>query len=174
MSEIDKSTLYVIVINGMISLNGKCVPYVAHILCFKLHPLVEQNLFSAVSLLPLHKSLNCLSACPSLSPSSRAQEVFRQAMRSPVVRLEVVPSSNRERYEKSLIGQLFGTSAGPDSSPRIAKTKEPPPPVKAKPVFKPSENPAMRLAEEAAPMEATVGVSCILQPSNNLVVLKLF
>uniref|UniRef100_A0A8C9XY96 PDZ domain-containing protein n=1 Tax=Sander lucioperca TaxID=283035 RepID=A0A8C9XY96_SANLU len=67
---------------------------------------------------------------------SQAQEVFRQAMRSPVVRLDVVPSCHRERYEKSLIGQLFGNSAGPDSSPRIAKTKEPPPPVKAKPVFK--------------------------------------
>ncbi|XP_070770529.1 partitioning defective 3 homolog B [Enoplosus armatus] len=85
---------------------------------------------------------------------SKAQEVFRQAMRTPVVRLEVVPSSNRECYEKSLIGQLFGNSAGPDSSPRTAKTKEPPPPVKAKPVFKPSENLATRLAEEAATMEA--------------------
>ncbi|XP_078117662.1 partitioning defective 3 homolog B-like isoform X8 [Sander vitreus] len=87
---------------------------------------------------------------------SQAQEVFRQAMRSPIVRLDVVPSCNRERYEKSLIGQLFGNSAGPDSSPRITKTKEPPPPVKAKPVFKPSENPTMRLAEEAATVEATV------------------
>jgi len=81
---------------------------------------------------------------------SQAQEVFRQAMRSPVVRLEVVPSSNRERYEKSLIGHLVNNSCGPDSSPRVTKTKEPPPPVKAKPVFKPSENPAMRLAEDAA------------------------
>ena len=95
----------------------------------------------------------------SLSPP-RAQEVFRQAMRSQVVRLEVVPSSNRERYEKSLIGQLFGNSTGPDHSPRIAKTKEPPPPIKAKPVFKPPESPAMRLAEEAAPLDSAVGVSC--------------
>ncbi|XP_030284431.1 partitioning defective 3 homolog B isoform X1 [Sparus aurata] len=85
---------------------------------------------------------------------SQAQEVFRQAMRSPLVRLEVVPSSNRERYEKSLIGQLFGNVAGPDSSPRVAKSKEPPPPVKAKPVFKPSENPATRLAEDAVSVEA--------------------
>ncbi|XP_042281771.1 partitioning defective 3 homolog B isoform X2 [Thunnus maccoyii] len=85
---------------------------------------------------------------------SQAQEVFRQAMRSSVVRLEVVPSSNRERYEKSLIGHLVNSSAGPDGSPRITKTKEPPPPVKAKPVFKPSENPAMRLAEDAANLEA--------------------
>ncbi|XP_034740639.1 partitioning defective 3 homolog B-like isoform X3 [Etheostoma cragini] len=85
---------------------------------------------------------------------SQAQEVFRQAMRSPVVRLGVVPSANRERYEKSLIGQLFGYNAVPNSSPRIAKTKEPPPPVKAKPVFKASENPTNRLAEEAATVEA--------------------
>ncbi|XP_028248920.1 partitioning defective 3 homolog B-like isoform X4 [Parambassis ranga] len=87
---------------------------------------------------------------------SQAQDVFRQAMRSPVVRLEVVPSSNRERYEKSLIGQLFGNSTGPNSSPRITKTKEPPPPVKAKPVFKPSENQTTRLAEEAATLEAVI------------------
>ncbi|XP_019945636.2 partitioning defective 3 homolog B isoform X1 [Paralichthys olivaceus] len=87
---------------------------------------------------------------------SQAQEVFRQAMRSPVVRLEVVPSSNKERYEKSLIGQLFGNSTGPDHSPRIAKTKEPPPPIKAKPVFKLPENPAMRLAEEAATLDTAV------------------
>lgn len=133
----------------------------------KTPPLVEQNFFSAVSSLPLCQSLTSLSAClslclffsSSLSHPPRAQEVFRQAMRSPVVRLEVVPSSNRERYEKSLIGQLFGTSAGPNSSPQITKTKEPPPPVKAKPVFKPSENPTMRLGEEAAPMEAAISVS---------------
>ncbi|XP_026231725.1 partitioning defective 3 homolog B-like isoform X3 [Anabas testudineus] len=85
---------------------------------------------------------------------SQAQEVFRQAMRSPVVCLEVVPSSNRERYEKSLIGQLLNNSAGPDNSPRSTKCKEPPPPVKAKPVFKPFENPTTRLAEEAATLEA--------------------
>ncbi|CAB1449271.1 unnamed protein product, partial [Pleuronectes platessa] len=88
---------------------------------------------------------------------SQAQEVFRQAMRSQVVRLEVVPSSNRERFEKSLIGQLFGSSAGPDHSPRIPKTKAPPPPIKAKPVFKPPESPAMRLAEEAATLDPAVG-----------------
>ncbi|XP_041857189.1 partitioning defective 3 homolog B isoform X2 [Melanotaenia boesemani] len=84
---------------------------------------------------------------------SQAQDIFRQAMRSPLVCLEVVPSSNRERYEKSLIGQLFGNSTAPNSSPHITKTKEPPPPIKAKPVFKPSESPATRLAEEAAPPE---------------------
>uniref|UniRef100_A0A3P8SN74 Par-3 family cell polarity regulator beta b n=1 Tax=Amphiprion percula TaxID=161767 RepID=A0A3P8SN74_AMPPE len=84
---------------------------------------------------------------------SQAQDVFRQAMRSPVVRLEVVPSSSRERYEKSLIGQLFGNNTGPNNSPRVTRTKEPPPPIKAKPVFKPSENPAIRLAEEASSLD---------------------
>ncbi|XP_029936619.1 partitioning defective 3 homolog B-like isoform X2 [Myripristis murdjan] len=90
---------------------------------------------------------------------SQAQELFRQAMRSPVIRLEVVPSPNRERYEKSLIGQLFSNSPGPDGSPRIAKTKEPPPPVKVKPSFKPSENSAMRMAEDATNLEAAVSAS---------------
>ncbi|KAF3842917.1 hypothetical protein F7725_001766 [Dissostichus mawsoni] len=76
---------------------------------------------------------------------SQAQEVFRQAMRSQVVRLEVVPSSNRERYEKSFIGQLIGNNAGPDSSPRVAKSKPPPPPIKAKPTPKGrSESPSLK------------------------------
>lgn len=90
---------------------------------------------------------------------SQAQDVFRQAMHSPVVRLEVVPSSNRERYEKTLISQLFGGGTGPTSSPRAAKTKEPPPPIKAKPVFKPAESPTARLAEEAATLEATASTT---------------
>lgn len=98
----------------------------------------------------------------------RSQDVFRQAMRSPVVRLEVVPSSNRERYEKSLIGQLFGNNTGPTGSPRTGKTKEPPPPVKAKPVFKPSENPAARLAEETAGLEPGFSVSsCAAHPQTH-------
>lgn len=88
-------------------------------------------------------------------------------MHSQIVRLEVVPSSTRERYERSLIGQLFGSGAGPDSSPRSTKTKERPPPVKAKPVFKPSENPTARLAEEAASPEnaATVSYWLLISPT---------
>ncbi|XP_062311524.1 partitioning defective 3 homolog B-like [Osmerus eperlanus] len=78
---------------------------------------------------------------------SQAQEVFRQAMRSTTMRLEVVPVPNRERYERSLIGQLFQ----PDS-PRAPKTKEPPP-IKAKPNFKPSESPALRLADDSSSLE---------------------
>lgn len=80
-------------------------------------------------------------------------------MHSPVVRLDVVPSSNRERYEKSLIGQLFGNGTVVDNGPSIPRSKEPPP-VKAKPVFKPHENPGARSAEDAAALEPSLSVCC--------------
>ncbi|XP_015242736.1 PREDICTED: partitioning defective 3 homolog B-like [Cyprinodon variegatus] len=86
---------------------------------------------------------------------SQSQDIFREAMRSPLVRLEVVSSSNRERYEKSLIGQLLVNSSAPNSSPhQVIKTKQPPPPVKAKPVFKPPENLTARVGEEPPVLEA--------------------
>lgn len=92
----------------------------------------------------------------------RSQDIFREAMRSPLVRLEVVSSSNRERYEKSLIGQLLVNSSAPNSSPhQVIKTKQPPPPVKAKPVFKPPENLTARVGEEPPVLEA-VNVSLFL------------
>lgn len=47
--------------------------------------------------------------------------MFRRAMTTSSVRLEVLPQANKPRYEKSLIGQLF-TSDGKDSS---AKAKSP-------------------------------------------------
>lgn len=84
-----------------------------------------------------------------------------------MVCLEVVPPSTRERYEKSLIGQLFGNGAGPDSSPHATKTKDPPPPVKAKPNFKPSESPAVRMAEEVAAMETALSVSHLAASINH-------
>uniref|UniRef100_A0A8D2ZZG1 PDZ domain-containing protein n=1 Tax=Scophthalmus maximus TaxID=52904 RepID=A0A8D2ZZG1_SCOMX len=52
---------------------------------------------------------------------AHSQEVFRQAMSSSSVRLEVVPVAGKLRYEKSLIGQLF-TGDGKDS---VAKAKSP-------------------------------------------------
>ncbi|XP_037618308.1 LOW QUALITY PROTEIN: par-3 family cell polarity regulator beta a [Sebastes umbrosus] len=52
---------------------------------------------------------------------SQSQEVFRQAMSSPTVHLEVLPSANKPRYEKSLIGQLF-TGDGKDAT---VKAKSP-------------------------------------------------
>lgn len=86
---------------------------------------------------------------------SQAQEVFRQAMRSSTVRLLVLPVPNRERYERSLIGQLFNQ---PEPSPRV------PPPIKAKPNFKPSHPAALPLAEDG--QEGTViGSSVGLSPS---------
>ncbi|KAM4561503.1 partitioning defective 3 homolog B-like isoform 1-T1 [Fundulus diaphanus] len=85
---------------------------------------------------------------------SQSQDIFRQAMRSPLVCLEVVSSSNRERYEKSLIGQLMVNNMAPNGSPRVIKAKDPPPPVKAKPVFKPPENSTARLAEDPLVLEA--------------------
>ncbi|XP_040888627.1 par-3 family cell polarity regulator beta a isoform X2 [Toxotes jaculatrix] len=52
---------------------------------------------------------------------AQSQEVFRQAMTSPSVRLDILPVANKQRYEKSLIGHLF-TGDGKDSS---AKAKSP-------------------------------------------------
>lgn len=51
----------------------------------------------------------------------RSQEVFRQAMANSSVRLEVLSTANKTRYEKSLIGQLF-TGDGKDAS---AKARSP-------------------------------------------------
>ncbi|XP_037705713.1 partitioning defective 3 homolog B isoform X2 [Choloepus didactylus] len=54
---------------------------------------------------------------------AQAQDVFRQAMKSPNVLLHVLPPQNREQYEKSVIGSLniFGNN---DS---VLRTKLPPP-----------------------------------------------
>ncbi|XP_028985382.1 par-3 family cell polarity regulator beta a isoform X2 [Betta splendens] len=38
---------------------------------------------------------------------AQSQEVFRKAMGAPVVRAEILPLANKQRYEKRLIGQLF-------------------------------------------------------------------
>lgn len=51
----------------------------------------------------------------------RSQDVFRQAMATPSLHLEVLSVANRTRYEKGLIGQLF-TGDGKDLS---AKSKSP-------------------------------------------------
>ncbi|KAJ8372559.1 hypothetical protein AAFF_G00281360 [Aldrovandia affinis] len=66
---------------------------------------------------------------------AQSQEVFRQAMRSPKVRLEVVPVLNREHYEKSLIGQLY-TLEQPEGVPKVAM----PHPLKAEPIAHPRED----------------------------------
>lgn len=62
---------------------------------------------------------------PDMFPNSpsRAQDVFRQAMKAPCVLLHVLPPQNREQYEKSVIGPLniFGNNDG------VSRTKPPPP-----------------------------------------------
>ncbi|XP_028846841.1 partitioning defective 3 homolog B isoform X3 [Denticeps clupeoides] len=68
---------------------------------------------------------------------AQSQEVFRQAMRSPTMCLEVVPVASRERYEKSLIGHLFS----PDVPEGIPKCKEPLP-LKVKPMSRSVGEPA--------------------------------
>uniref|UniRef100_A0A9L0J3V5 Partitioning defective 3 homolog B n=1 Tax=Equus asinus TaxID=9793 RepID=A0A9L0J3V5_EQUAS len=54
---------------------------------------------------------------------AQAQDVFRQAMKSPSVLLHVLPPPHREQYEKSVIGPLniFGNNDG------VLRTKMPPP-----------------------------------------------
>ncbi|XP_029305178.1 par-3 family cell polarity regulator beta a isoform X1 [Cottoperca gobio] len=58
---------------------------------------------------------------------AQSQDVFRHAMSSSSVRLEVLPLANKPRYEKSLIGQLF-TGDGKDppikgKSPMVVRAK---------------------------------------------------
>ncbi|KAF4119091.1 hypothetical protein G5714_001142 [Onychostoma macrolepis] len=53
---------------------------------------------------------------------AQSQEVFRQAMSSPTIHLEVLPVGKRLLYEKSLIGQLFNNT---EPSPVVPKVKSP-------------------------------------------------
>nr|XP_060638875.1 partitioning defective 3 homolog B isoform X1 [Anolis sagrei ordinatus] len=62
---------------------------------------------------------------------AQAQDLFRQAMKSPNIILEVVPSYNREQYEKSVITSLYS----PDNTDLISKAKIPPP-IYSKPMAK--------------------------------------
>ncbi|KAI5628054.1 partitioning defective 3-like B isoform X1, partial [Silurus asotus] len=78
---------------------------------------------------------------------SQSQEVFRQAMRFPVVRLEVLPLANKERFEKSIIGHLFNT----DGHDGTAQPKEPPP-MKVKPMVRPADSSSGR---QAGPQESS-------------------
>lgn len=82
----------------------------------------------------------------------RSQEVFRQAMRLPTVRLEVLPMTNKERFEKSLIGHLFST----DSLDGTPRPKEPPP-LKVKPTVRPAESSSCR---QAGPQESSSMSMC--------------
>lgn len=75
---------------------------------------------------------------------AQSQEVFRQAMGSPSVHVEVLPVANKSRYEKSFIGQLF-TSDSKDSStkgsPVVTRTTaDPKPELKPEPKPEPKMN----------------------------------
>lgn len=54
--------------------------------------------------------------------SPRAQDLFRQAMKSQNIILEVVPLYGREHYEKSVIAPLYS----PNKAEHISKGKFPP------------------------------------------------
>ncbi|KAM7375106.1 hypothetical protein PAMA_014271 [Pampus argenteus] len=83
---------------------------------------------------------------------AQSQEVFRQAMSSSLVHVEVVPVANRPRYEKTLIGQLF-TGEGKESSKAkspmvfLAKTEQP---EHSKQDSKPNARPEVRRPETRA------------------------
>ncbi|XP_060923246.1 par-3 family cell polarity regulator beta a [Limanda limanda] len=84
---------------------------------------------------------------------AQAQEVFRQAMGTTSVRLEVVPVPNKLRYEKSLIGQLFTGDAkdlsAKTKSPMLLRAKTDPPP-EPKPHSKPNSNVEVRRPDPRA------------------------
>ncbi|XP_072541761.1 partitioning defective 3 homolog B isoform X5 [Salminus brasiliensis] len=82
---------------------------------------------------------------------SQSQEVFRQAMRSPIVRLEVLPVANKERYEKSLISHLYSS----ENHEGAFWTKEHPP-LKVKPMVRPVE--ASSSGRQAEPQESSSSV----------------
>ncbi|KAF7644177.1 hypothetical protein LDENG_00226200, partial [Lucifuga dentata] len=57
---------------------------------------------------------------------AQSQEVFRQAMTSALVHLEVLPMASKPHYEKSLIGQLFtadSTNLSKARSPMVLRAK---------------------------------------------------
>lgn len=71
----------------------------------------------------INKQLHCLIAETILCFFSlRAQDLFRQAMKSQNIILEVVASYGREQYEKSVIAPLYS----PNKADHISKGKFPP------------------------------------------------
>ncbi|XP_056611082.1 partitioning defective 3 homolog B isoform X2 [Triplophysa dalaica] len=95
---------------------------------------------------------------------SQAQEIFRQAMRSPIVRLEVVPVVNKDRFEKGVISHLFN-SQNRDLSTR----SKDPPPLKVKPIVRPVESSVgwhAELQESSSSIEShSIGSSLPLSPT---------
>ncbi|XP_035250154.1 partitioning defective 3 homolog B-like [Anguilla anguilla] len=81
---------------------------------------------------------------------AQSQEVFSQAMQSPTVRLEVVPILNRDRYEKSLIGQLY-TLERPEGTPL---------PLTTEPLSRPKEKQSGLEAPCPAPLAVPLSAPC--------------
>ncbi|KAJ8255195.1 hypothetical protein GJAV_G00202090 [Gymnothorax javanicus] len=81
---------------------------------------------------------------------AQSQDVFRLAMRSPVVRLEVLPAPNKERYERGLIGQLFTPEGLVKAYGPLGAKPAAPPPRTAEPPARTAE-PAVRPGEPQTP-----------------------
>ncbi|XP_069589765.1 partitioning defective 3 homolog B isoform X3 [Ranitomeya imitator] len=63
---------------------------------------------------------------------TQAQDIFRKAMKLPSVLVEVVPSANRELYEKATISSLSKLESHDDDDDEIPNIKPPPPPIHGK------------------------------------------
>ncbi|XP_078085044.1 partitioning defective 3 homolog B-like isoform X2 [Mustelus asterias] len=79
----------------------------------------------------------------------QAQEVFRNAMQLPVVELHIVPSYNRDRYERAAIGPLNNHIHEDDPKAKI------PPPPRSKPTGKPTELIYSSGSENSSPFIST-------------------
>ncbi|XP_042330623.1 partitioning defective 3 homolog B [Sceloporus undulatus] len=85
---------------------------------------------------------------------AQAQDLFRQAMKSPNIFLEVVPSCSREQYEKSVITSLYPS----DNSEHVSKAKVLPP-IHPKPMPKEVDLSGMNSLE--------TGVWTVLRPAKS-------
>ncbi|KAM3917429.1 partitioning defective 3 homolog B [Leptodactylus fuscus] len=63
---------------------------------------------------------------------TQAQDVFRQSMKHPSVLVEVIPSQNRELYERANISSLSVSDNHDDEDDEVPNIKPPPPPINAK------------------------------------------
>ncbi|XP_035391010.1 par-3 family cell polarity regulator beta a isoform X2 [Electrophorus electricus] len=95
---------------------------------------------------------------------AESQEVFRQAMSTPAVRLEVLPVANKLQYEKSLISQLFNSSdSAHQSAPKLkspfllgkADTKHADPPPAVQALLPKEDPPARHVPAETERLEET-------------------
>ncbi|KAH0621668.1 hypothetical protein JD844_023224, partial [Phrynosoma platyrhinos] len=85
---------------------------------------------------------------------AQAQDLFRQAMKSPNIILEVVPPCSREQYEKSVITSLYPS----ENSEHISKAKVLPP-IHPKPMPKEVDLSGMNSVE--------TGVWTVLRPAKS-------